>query len=342
MTRFGIIGLSHDHVWDVLPELVGNENAELVAATSLQPPLLERAKKEYDIKAYTDSQEMAASEQLDAVLIYGNNRTGAEEAVKALERGWHVLIEKPIAADLEGANKLLQTADSMGNRLMVNWPIIWWPQVQQAIAMAQAGDIGEVWQVRYRAAHQGPKEMGASEYFCDWLYDPNRNGGGALLDYCCYGAALSCVLMGRPHHVTAVAGQLLKTDLDAEDNAVLLMQYPKGISIAEASWTQVDKMTNYRTIIYGSEGTLLAEPEKGRLLLATEKRPEGEEIEIIEPDEHLRGPIAHFLHGIQSEKSFHPLCRAGHGRDVQEILELGMESAATGQRVALSQLEPMD
>jgi predicted dehydrogenase len=101
-------------------------------------------------------------------------------------------------------------------------------------------------------------------------------------------------------------------------------------------------MTNYRTVIYGSEGTLLAEPEKGRLLLATEKRPEGEEIEIIEPDEHLSGPIAHFLHGIQSEKSFHPLCRAGHGRDVQEILELGMESAATGQRVALSQLEPMD
>ena len=136
MTRFGIIGLSHDHVWDVLPELVGNENTELVAATSLQPPLLERAKKEYDIKVYTDSQEMAASEQLDAVLIYGNNRTGAEEAVKALERGWHVLIEKPIAADLEGANKLLQTADSMDNRLMVNWPIIWWPQVQQAIAMA--------------------------------------------------------------------------------------------------------------------------------------------------------------------------------------------------------------
>jgi len=342
MTRFGIIGLSHDHVWDVLPELRANENAELVAVTSLQTPLLARAKKEYDINGYTDSQEMAASEQLDAVLVYGNNRNGAEEAFKALDRGWHVLIEKPLAADLEGARNLLQKADSTGKRLMVNWPIAWWPQVQQAIAMAQAGEIGEIWQVRYRAAHQGPKEMGASEYFCDWLYDPNRNGGGALLDYCCYGAVLSRVLLGRPHSVTAVAGQLLKTDLDAEDNAVLLMQYPKGISIAEASWTQIDKMTSYRTLIYGSEGTLLAEPEKGRLLLATEKQPEGEEIEIMEPEEHMKGPIAHFLHGIESEQSFHPLCRPGHGCDVQEILELGMESASTGQRVALSQLEPMD
>ena len=342
MTRFGIIGLSHDHVWDVLPELRANENAELVAATSLQTPLLARVKKEYDINGYTDSQEMAASEQLDAVLVYGNNRNGAEEAVKALDRGWHVLIEKPLAADLEGARNLLQKAGSTGKRLMVNWPITWWPQVQQAIAIAQAGEIGEIWQVRYRAAHQGPKEMGASEYFCDWLYDPNRNGGGALLDYCCYGAVLSRVLLGRPHSVTAVAGQLLKTDLDAEDNAVLLMQYPKGISIAEASWTQIDKMTSYRTLIYGSEGTLLAEPEKGRLLLATEKQPGGEEIEIREPEEHMKGPIAHFLHGIESEQSFHPLCRASHGCDVQEILELGMEAAATGQRVALPQLEPTD
>ncbi len=342
MTRFGIIGLSHDHVWDVLPELRANENAELVAVTSLQTPLLARAKKEYDISGYTDSQEMAASEQLDAVLVYGNNRNGAEEALKALDRGWHVLIEKPLAADLEGAKNLLQKADSTGKRLMVNWPITWWPQVQQAIAIAQSGEIGEIWQVRYRAAHQVPKEMGASEYFCDWLYDPNRNGGGALLDYCCYGAVLSRVLLGRPHSVTAVAGQLLKIDLDAEDNAVLLMQYPKGISIAEASWTQIDKMTSYRTLIYGSEGTLLAEPEKGRLLLATEKQPGGEEIEIREPEEHMKGPIAHFLHGIESEQSFHPLCRAGHGCDVQEILELGMEAAATGQRVALPQPEPTD
>ena len=54
-------------------------------------------------------------------------------------------------------------------------------KVQHALALAQSGEIGEVWQVRYRAAHQGPKEMGASEHFCDWLYDPNRNGGGGSI-----------------------------------------------------------------------------------------------------------------------------------------------------------------
>jgi predicted dehydrogenase len=335
MTRFGIIGLSHDHVWDILPALAANENSDLIAATSLSPPLLERAKKDYGVAAYTDSAEMAASEKLDAVLIYGNNRAGAEEGVQALERGWHVLIEKPLAADLAGANDLLKAANTSGHRLMVNWPIAWWPQINHALEMAQAGEIGDIWQIRYRAAHQGPKEMGASEYFCDWLYDPNRNGGGALIDYCCYGAILSCVLLGRPQSVTAVAGNLVKTDLDAEDNAVLLMQYPQAITIAEASWTQIDKLTSYHTQIYGTKGTLLAEPGEGRLILATTKHPEGREIEIPERPSHMRDPIAHFLHGIETDQSFQELCRPRHCRDAQEILQAGSESVALGAKMDL-------
>ena len=342
MKRIGIIGLSHDHVWDVLPDLAANEEAELVAAASAQLPLLERAKKEYGVRIYPDAAEMAAGETLDAVYIYGNNRAGAIEGVKAMERGWHVLIEKPLAADLEGARQLMQAADTSGRRLMVNWPIAWWPSLQHALKLAQAGEIGELWQVKYRAAHQGPKEMGASEYFCDWLYDPERNGGGALIDYCCYGANLSRVLLGRPRSVTAVAGNLVKPSLDAEDNAVLLLQYPKALCMAEASWTQIGKLTSYITVLYGTEGTLMVEPEPARLLLATEKKPEGKEVTVPDSPAHWQNPTAHFLWGIENDEAFLPLCRPGNNVDVQEILQAGMEAAASGVRVDLPQLGEMD
>ena len=342
MKRIGIIGLSHDHVWDVLPDLAANEDAELVAAASAQLPLLERAKKEYGVQTYPDAAEMAAGETLDAVYIYGNNRAGAIEGVKAMERGWHVLIEKPLAADLEGARKLMQAADTSGRRLMVNWPIAWWPPLQHALQMAQAGEIGEVWQGKYRAAHNGPKEMGASEYFCDWLYDPERNGGGALIDYCCYGANLARLLLGRPHSVTAVAGNLVKPSLDAEDNAVLLLQYPKALGVAEASWTQIGNLTTYVTVIYGTKGTLMVEPEPARLLLATEKKPEGAEVTVPESAAHLQNPTAHFLWGIENDEAFMPLCRPGNNVDVQEILQAGIEAAASGARVNLPQLGEMD
>ncbi len=51
---------------------------------------------------------------------------------------------------------MLAAAKANGVRLMINWPFTWWPQLRHGIVMAQAGELGQVWQVRYRAAHQGP------------------------------------------------------------------------------------------------------------------------------------------------------------------------------------------
>ena len=133
----------------------------------------------------------------------------------------------------------------------------------------------------------------------------------------------------------------MKPDLDAEDNAVLLMQYPKAIGIAESSWTQIDKFTSYSTVIYGSEGTLLAEPENSRLLLATQKHPEGKEVEVPELESYMQNPINHFLQGIESGDDYLNICRPGYCRDVQEILQVGSEAAANGAQVNLPPLEGM-
>ena len=69
---------------------------------------------------------------------------------------------------------MLAAAKEQGTRIMVNWPFAWWPMLQKGIAMAQGGDIGRIWQVKYRAAHEGPRELGCSEFFCGWLYDDFR------------------------------------------------------------------------------------------------------------------------------------------------------------------------
>src|SRR5262249_6574529 len=142
----------------------------------------------------------------------------------------HVLVEKPMAADLAGADRMLAAVRRAGARLMVNWPFAWWPQMQHALRLARDGELGNLWQVKYRAAHAGPREIGCSPYFCEWLYDPRRNGAGALMDYCCYGAALARCLLGVPARVSAVAGRFVKEDILVEDNAVLVMTYPHGLA----------------------------------------------------------------------------------------------------------------
>ena len=324
--RLGVVGLSHDHIWDVLPYARGQANVTIVAAADPHATLRERAEREFGCVAYADYRNMLDGESMDAVLVYADNATGADLAEMAAARGLHALVEKPMAASQAGADRMLAAASANETRLMVNWPFAWWPQMQHALAMAGSGAIGDIWQVRYRAAHAGPAEVGCSEFFCNWLFDPQRNGpGGAYMDYCCYGALLAQVLLGRPESVWATADQLVKVQTcPVPDNAVLVMKYPRGIAMSEGSWSQIGKMSAYLTLIYGTRGTLMLEPRVGgRLLLATAEVPEGVEVPVPEVAAEMANPLAHFLHGIESGNPFCSLCDPHVCRDTQEILERG-------------------
>ena len=334
--RVGVLGLHHDHIWSNLEELSGLDDGQLVAAADPNQPLLDRVKNEHGCTVYSDYREMLDQESLDAVYVFVSNREGAKLCVDAARRGLHVMVEKPMAADLAGAEAMLEEATTNQVRLMVNWPFVWWAQLQHAINLARSGEIGRIWQVKYRAAHQGPAEVGCTEYFCNWLYDEHLNGGGALMDYCCYGSVLASVLLGKPEAVSGLEGNLCKKELSVEDNAMLVLRYPEAIATTEASWTQVGKLTAYVTAIYGETGTLLVEPrDEGGLLKATNECQEGEPIHAPELPPHLRSASAHFIWAIRTGGEFHPLCDPIHGRDAQAILEAGRKAAKDRCEVAL-------
>ncbi|MSR43561.1 MAG: Gfo/Idh/MocA family oxidoreductase [Pedosphaera sp.] len=312
------------------------KGARLVAAADPHAPLRTRAKRELDCTPYADARALLERERPDAVLIFSDNAAHVPLTEFAAAHGAHVFVEKPLAADLRGAERMLAAVKRAKVRLMVNWPVAWWPQLQHAVALAKSGEIGDVWQVKYRAAHAGPREMGCSRHFSEWLYDARRNGGGAFIDYCCYGAMLARAMLGRPTRVTGVAERLLKRDLRTEDNGLLAMHYPHALALAEASWTQIGHLTSYFTFIYGTTGTLLVEPgDTGRLLRATAKEPDGKAVKVPRPAAHLRSASAHFIHGLKTGAPFHLLCDPTIGRDTQEILEAGIRSARKRASVTL-------
>jgi predicted dehydrogenase len=236
-----------------------------------------------------------------------------------------------MAATLAGAERMHAAARASGVRLMVNWPFAWWPQLRHGIYMAQVGELGQLWQVRYRAAHQGPVELGCSRQFCEWLYDAELNGAGALMDYCCYGAVLAEVLLGQPESVSGLRVRTgLKPDLALEDNAVLLLKYPHALATTEASWTQIGHLTSYSATIYGNKGTVHIEPgHDGRILHATAEHPDGIALHVAAQPDHLRNASTHFLAAIDDPAmEIHPLCDAGHGLNAQRILEEGIQATA--------------
>lgn len=326
--RLAVLGLSHDHVWDVLPSAADAENVRIAAAADPHPELQEKFEREYSCPTYDDHAKLLESEAADAVLVYSDNRTSVALAETAVERGLHVLIEKPLAADLDDAERLVAAAHRCGVQVMVNWPFAWWPQLRRGLELALQGEIGRLWQVKYRAAHAGPAQVGCSKHFCRWLYDPQLNGGGAYVDYCCYGALLARVLLGMPQGVCASLGRLVHEQCAAEDNGVLLMSYAQASAISEASWSQVGKLSSYIATIYSAEGSLLVEPRAGgRLLLADRDDPEGREVTVAPLSPEQAGPIPHFAHGIRTGDPFTALCTLEAARDVQAILQAGLEFA---------------
>ena len=142
--RLGVLGLTHDHIWDCLPQAKRHPQTTIVAAADPHAALRERVARDYGCEVYGDYEVMLGAESLDAVLVYADNALGPQLVELAAAAGLHALVEKPMAATQAGADRMLVAAAKHGTRLMINWPFAWWPQMQHAIGQAQSGLIGDV------------------------------------------------------------------------------------------------------------------------------------------------------------------------------------------------------
>jgi len=326
--RVGVAGLHHDHVWSILAAAADHPGVHLVAAADPYPRLRERFAAVHDLPVSEDYAAVLDDRSLDAVFVFADNRTSAELSETALLRGRHVMVEKPMAADLAGASRMFAAAREGGARLMVNWPYAWWPGLRHAINVAQAGIIGRIWHVRYRGCHRGPENVGCSPEFTEWLFDHRRNGGGVLVDYCGYGANLAAVLLGEPRSVTGFTATLTRKDFPVEDNATLIVRYPDAMATLEGSWSQIGNFTTYVTVLHGTTGSLLVEPySDGRLLHATVEHPDGFPLDVPALPANDAEPVAHFVACLRQDRPFHPLCAPGTAWKAQRVLEAGASAA---------------
>jgi predicted dehydrogenase len=205
------------------------------------------------------------------------------------------------------------------------------------------GAVGEPVQLSHRGGHAGPRAFGCSPQFCDWLYDPARNGGGALVDYGGYGAILCRTLLGQPLAVSATAARLRAPGAGAEDNAIAILRYPRALGLLETSWTQVGAEPAFALVAHGERGTLVVHQPRatrdgqrvgpGWVQVASADRQERFEPPPLPADEQ-DGP-GYFLSRLRDGRPITGLCAPEVGRDAQAILTAALRSAATGREVPL-------
>ena len=338
-TRVAIVGLDHDHVWGLLKYLDAEPDAELVAIAEPQPGLVKEAKSrvQNSVKFYSAYVSMLDEVKPDAVIVTTSNDRHLEILRECAKRHIHYSVEKPMATNAADAREMERLANQAGIKLMVNYWNAWVAPSHELFHRVKDGQVGDVQKIIVQYGHAGPKEIGVSEYFANWLYDPVKNGGGAIMDFGCYGAEWALWLKGRPIGVQAIAQKLkVSQHNQVDDDATILLQYPDATVIVEASWDWPHSMGQVQ--VFGPKGSLLA-TRNTLFYRSTEDRGksglEGEPVALNAPKGATSNPVAYFVDCIRHDKPIEDPLSTRLNVQVLEILDAARESARTGREQQL-------
>lgn len=363
--RVGAIGFAHMHINSLLDSFAKLPNVEWVACADTVPRVpsksmksstrganLKRAQEVTGIpKVYDDYRELLDKEQLDIVIFCPENARHGEVAEAIAAKGIHMVTEKPMSASLSDALRMVRAAKANNVSLMINWPTTWSTSARTIKRLIDEGVIGDVWEVKWRnGASLGPLSYGTGENATtdvekgsEWWHQ-SAPGGGALLDYCCYGACLSRWYIGEG----AVAATAIKANLqshygDADDNGIITVRFPKAIAILEGTWTTYNVGVPTGPIAYGTKGALVANRQAGEA-----GQPAREVVEVYTSRSH--GPLApdqvvvgdklpegratlaeEFIHHLETGDPLHPTLDMDNNLEYMAILDAGIRSAASGK-----------
>jgi len=338
-TRIAIVGLDHDHVWGLLKYLEAEPDAELVAIAEPRPALAKEAKSrvQSSVKFYSAYVPMLDEVKPDAVIVTTSNDRHLEILRECAKRHIHYSVEKPMATNAADAREMEKLANQAGIKLMVNYWNVWVAPSHELFHRVRDGQVGAVQKIIVQYGHAGPKEIGVSEYFADWLYDPAKNGGGAIMDFGCYGAEWALWLKGRPKGVQAITQKLkVSQHNQVDDDTTILIEYPDATVIVEASWDWPNSMGQVQ--VFGPKGSLLATRDD-LFYRPTEDRGksglEGEPIALSTPQGPTSNPVAYFVDCIRHDKPIEEPLSTRLNVQVMEILDAARESARTGREQEL-------
>jgi predicted dehydrogenase len=288
---------------------------------------------------YGDWRRIIERDDIHMVSVGTPNDTHREIVVAAAEAGKHVVIEKPLARTLADADEMIEACDKAGVKLMYAELICFAPKYVRAKKLIEEGALGDVFQVKHGEQHFGPHS--------DWFWDPERSGGGVMMDMGCHGCEITRWMYGKPEvkSVYATLGTFVHGDrTEADDHAVVTIEYEGGrLGLIETSWAKAGGMQDSVDII-GSGGVTYADLLRGSSLLtfstdgygyAVEKAPEtkGWTHTIYEEAWNYGIPqeMEHFTACVLDD--LEPEETGRDGRVSLECIYAAYRSAGTGRRV---------
>jgi len=223
------------------------KNTEVVAVADRSQSLLSIISK-LGITTYQDYREMTSKEKLDAVIISLPHYLHEDCALASSEAGCDILIEKPLARNTDEAKQIANHVRKTGVKLMVGMCHRFIPDCKRLKEVIDTDTLGRI-DFASALLFAGPFTSGRA--VPEWLFDPEKSGGGALLDTGCHLIDLLLWFFGDVH---TVAGHTESAfNLGYEDYAEVLLRFKNGVNaLAVTSWRS--RIPCYRIEVAGEYG----------------------------------------------------------------------------------------
>lgn len=248
-----VVGLGRIGFLEHIPMINEHEGFELVAVVDPLPERLEEAYAKYGVPGYTDLTEMLDNEEaLDLVVLASPTHLHADQAIAAMERGVDVFCDKPIAPNVEEADRMIEAMRRTGRKLMVYQPHRGTPEAAAARHILDSDLLGPIYMIK-RAWSRYVRRN-------DWQA-LKKYGGGMLNNY---GAHLIDQMLYLTQSKAAKIACHLRSIAslgDADDVVSALIELESGvICTLEINMASAHALPPW--YIMGKRGTAVFDPEK--------------------------------------------------------------------------------
>ena len=352
--RVAGINFDHMHMGDLLRLVHQHPQAEIVGIADETPSRMEAVIQNFDIpreQVFEDWKTCLEQTKPDVVILCPATAKHADYVEYVAPYGVNVLLEKPFAASLADADRMILAMTKGGGHMVINWPLAWYPSHRTAKRLLDEGMIGDLLELHYYDGNRGPLYHRADklevseaeivrEKLYSWWYQPSF-GGGSLLDYLGYGVTLGTWFQGGRAPLEVTSTTWATPGLGVDEHSITVCRYEHGLSKFETRWgTFSDPWTHQPQpkcgfVLVGSAGTIASYDYAPVVHVQTRAQPASHDIPVDVLTAPHDNAINHFLHCLETgEAVIGPLdpqlCRVA-----QRIVDSAMLSSLQKRTVAL-------
>lgn len=294
MARLRIVGISFDHMHmgDLLRLVHDHPDAELVGIFDPDRSRMAGAIANFaipDDRVFTDFDTCMTATRADLAILCAATADHAVYTERLAAYGVHVFVEKPFAASVADARRMIAAVQPTGKLLVINWPLVWVASHVTSKRLLDQGVVGDLIEVHSYGGNRSPLyhladkvEVTPAEVEAQkpgsWWYKA-ASGGGSLLDYLGYGATLGSWYRGGKAPIEVTSTIDLTPGIEVDQHSITVCRYDTGLSKMETRWGTftdpwvIQPQPACGFVLVGTEGTIQSLDYADHVTVQTRARP---------------------------------------------------------------------